>query len=449
MIQALRQRWGAPGLRRGFTLVELMIAMALVGMITLLIYGLFVRTSDALTDVEGMSTALEQARFGIDHVRVDLQSAGSQMSPNPVADPWFQPNDGNITAHAVMGYDDWQDEDLYTGDIAQLGVDNPQSQFSGVVLLGAYDVPASFMVSFPGADMGVAFDHDDVMVIESTESGMRRLMGYDPFDVAVHDGVDVPTALHSTMQDRAEESLLRVTDLNGYSQVTPITEARLFDRVGGAIGGGAGMPVGADGWEMDLTLQNLHFAEGDEPAGFDRWVEDDVRFDAALIDAYWYHVRPAIDDATNFQLVRQRLDAGDLVNDVSNLNRTTLNGLAVGPPMVISDYVVDFRVWFDCIPMSGNDWQETWNPDTGDCIGENPASSNPEFARFAHARLSTRTPRENSNRPHFTVVDDWEGFEVEDGLMRTYNVTAAGGSAGVVTVQTGAELTNFSMRNIN
>lgn len=484
-MNAMRTRYARP-FTRGFTLVELMIAMALVGALTALIYGLFVRTSDALTDVEGLSGALDQARFGLDHVRTDLQGAGSQMTSNAEADPWFAPNDKvddgdpKIRVHGVMGYSGWDNgaSEIYTGDLAELGTENPRSNFSGFVVLGAYTVPSSFHVSFPQGADGDALNHaasgsNPTFVVESTERGLLRFTGYDPFDVRVQEGVNIDgdgldidddsESFQAALIDIAEDSLLRVTNLDGFSQVTPVTSASFEQRRADEQGSGAGRvhdPGYADDQfdEFDLEVANIHFTSGDEPAGFDPYVEDDVSFNAALIDAFWYYVRPAPDDARNFQLVRHRVDADALINGAEGLSESDLAGMAAdNTPMIIAENVVDFRVWFSCRG-SGQDvltnanWSDDWEPDGDDCIGDNPRDAEPERARFAHARLSTRTERENSNRPHYTVVNNWEGFEVAGdagGQMRTYNlVPHAEGSAGVVTTQASVELTNFAMRNV-
>ena len=463
-MQRLRNNLRRPW-RRGFTLVELMIAMTLVGALTIMIYGLFVRTSDSLTDVEGMSVALNQARFGMEFVRTDLQSAGAQATSNADTDPWVAPNPpGGMLVHGVMGYSGWQnDSSLYGGDLSDVGDRNPQSAFSGVVVMGAYDVPSSFFVNFAISGIDEFVDPTDVeVVVESTERGMLRFLGYDPFDTRILDSVDIvdETSLSSTqaealsdyLEDIAETRLLRVTDNRGYSQFTSIQNATV-----GAHNKGAGGIGGGD--EMLLELENLQFAEGDEPAGFNRAEEGDVSFDAAMIDAYWYHVQPSLDDPLSFQLVRQRVDASQLANGATGLSRADLQGMTVGVPMIVAENVVDFRVWFECAPtagvsLSGGSWEDGWDvEDSGDCIDDNPATSQPELARMAHIRLSTRTESENANRPHLEVVDgdsgDWLGFENENGQMRSYEVYPhAEGSAGVVTVQSSVELANFALRDI-
>ena len=439
-MDALRRR----PFSQGFTLVEMMIAMALVGMLTAVIYGLFVRTSDALLDVEGMSDALDEARFGIEHIRQDLQAAGSQSTPNAEVDPWIRPRNESLTVHGVRGYSGWQnqsaddlgDDDVF-GDLAE---SNPGSAFSGIVLSGAYDIPASFFVSFP------AVTSDDDFVVESTERGMQRIVRYDPFDTSVVSGLNTSDSLGDQLADVAGRRLLRVTDTQGFSQILPIASAAVGTGRGGAGGEGT-----IDGDEMGLEVTGLHFRSGDEQAGFEETTADDVSFDAAMIDTYWYSVEPAPDDPRNLQLVRQRLDAGAAAAGLDDPGDDVVDD---APRLVVADHVVDFRIWFDCVDnagtpnMTNQSWEDEWDVEhQGDCVGA--GSQAPERARMAHVRLSTRTPNENANRPHLDLDGVTAGFENDDGQMRTYEVyDYAEGSAGVVTLHGSVELSNFSMRNI-
>lgn len=445
--------------RRGFTLVELMIAMALVGILTALIYGLFVHTSDSLSDVEAHADALDQSRFGIQQVRMGLLAAGSQATPNSRVDPWMISNQrhgaNQPDIFAIIQDDDWQVQtvdELETmwldGSHDRVASDgeNPGSRFSSFVVIGAFDVPASMLVSFP--DAGGASDIDESQprfIIEGTERGLYRMLGYDPFDLSIVNDVQPP----SDLDDQAETRLMRVRDSEGYSQIQPIVNATLdsSDDLGGA--GGDGLVTGQ---AMEVELEDLYFRQAGEPAGFDTSVESDVSFDAAMIDAYWYYVRPARDNPTNLQLMRQRLDISAMVQDddgAAEIDYSSLDDHRAGPPMILAERVVDFRVWFDCRDTVGQNvidaqWQAGWEVDGDDCV----ADGNPHLAQVAHARLSTRTARENPNRPHYTLVNGWEGFEQQDGLMRTYEIVPeAEGSAAVVTTQTSVELTNFSIRN--
>lgn len=421
-------RIGRTDYRRGFTLVELMVAMALVGLLTAVIYGLFVQTSDSMADVEHHTAALDQARYGIQQVRTGLWAAGSQATANSDADPWVLSADrGASEQPQVLGLlqdEDWQDESLDDVGFGGPTDRNSGSAFSSFVVLGAFDVPANLFVSFPeGLDTG-----DPEFVVEGTERGLYRTLGYDPFDTGVVNEVDVPDP--QGLENRAEQRLLRVQDSEGYSQIQPI-ESATHDASG-------------DTDTLTLELPELYFRTGDEPAGFDASTPDDVSFDAAMVDAYWYYVKPARDDDRNLQLIRQRLDATDLLDDLDNggVDRGDLEDIRVDPPMILAERVADFRVWFDCDDGTNWDWQQTWDVESDDCVDQ----GNPEDAHVAHVRLSTRSASENPNRPHFDLEGVDPGFESEDGQMRTFELfSEAEGSAAVVTTQTSVELTNFAM----
>ena len=417
----IRKKLPQPG--RGFTLVELMIAMALVGMLTAIIYGLFSRTSDSLGDVEGMTEALDRARFGLAQVRNDLQAAGSQATPNSEVDPWVRPEQAGSRIQGVMAYDNWQNQTDFDDLDSEITDANPHSQFSGIVVVGAYDYPQSFFLSSLTGQVGEA---DANFEIRDNERGIGRLDRVDPFDVRVQDSIDVDaTRLSQNMTER----LLRISDSSGYFQYAPVK----------ALTNGAPSSAGP-----------YYFRDAGELFGLDAYADDDVDFSGALIDAFWYRVRADPQDGNNLQLVRHRLNAGNLIGITDALTEMALNDLTTST-VVIVDNVVDFRVWFDCADtgtgaVTGATWENEWNiPSGGDCLDD----GEPHLARVAHIRLSVRTPGENANRPHLQVVDGWEGFEEENGAMITYNLApSARGSASVVTVQASVEMTNFAMRGL-
>ena len=449
---------GRVGWKKGFTLVELMIAMALVGLLTALIYGMFVRTSEALQEVEGLSEALDQGRFGLDYLRTDLKMAGAQATPN--SDPLV---DRSVTmlsnerymVQGVMGYDGWQDQahgDL--GGEAELDDSNPGSRFSGIVVTGAYDTPGVFFSQFRRLGGAGSQIDEGRLIVEADGQGLARLRGFDPFDrtITVAPG-DLPDPDDIDLLGR----MLRVIDTDGQKQFSPI---------GSTSSAGNDLEIGG----LDLIFEDddnsviglqeglRGVGPGDEP-GFSASIEDDVDLDTAIIDAYWYHVQPAPGDGRTMQLVRQRVNASNITAQAmaTGLSEGDLRGEVLGPTMVIAENIVDLRIWFDCVDANGN-WDtgnridgSEWDVinDDNNCVTSNPANSNPERAKYANIRLSTRTDRENSNRPHLDIADQ-PGFEEDGGRMQTYElVDTAEGSASVVTLETGVEMTNFSLMGGN
>ncbi|WP_164856349.1 PilW family protein [Lujinxingia sediminis] len=423
---------------RGFTLVELMIAMTLVGGLVAMIYGMFARTSDALIDVDAMAGATDEARFALEMVRNELQSAGSQASPNAAVDPWVRPKDNPM--FGLIPYEGWQNSrEVYQGNatLQAIGARNPRSAFSGVVMVGAYDFPQSFLISEVSPN-GAR--------VENVERGMGRLTRIDPFDISADSAVIAddtdPRAVALTEQAAARG--LRISDRQGYMQFVPVRQA--------SIAAGA----------LELTTAAIAFRGEGRMSGLESIDGQDNDYDAAFLDAFWFRVRVDPYDPTNLQLVRHRLDFETLMA----LNSPTLNqleGAIVGVDaeakeantLVIANHVVDFRVWFDCADTFGamqpSPLATQWEPATGACLTPPASASEPHLARVAHLRLSMRSENERTNRPHFEVSGDadWLGFQGVEGTMQTYDVDPRNpGAASVVTVQSSVDLANFRMRGL-
>ncbi|WP_158542299.1 PilW family protein [Lujinxingia litoralis] len=428
----------ARGHQSGFTLVELMIAMALVGSLVAAIYGMFARTSDALIDVDAMSGSTDEARFALEMMRNELQSAGAQATPNASVDPWVRPNDSPL--YALMPYADWQnDRSVYTGDatLQEIGNRNPQSAFSGLVVVGAYDFPQSFLIS----EVAPASAR-----IENVERGVGRLLRVDPFDVATNGEVLLDDADPSAQAvvEAAEFRGLRISDRQGYMQFVPINDAVIS--------------MGA----VVLATEPIAFRGPGRMSGLESIDGADNDYDAAMLDAFWFRVRVDPYDRNNLQLVRHRLDFGAL-QGLGSPTAADLVGAIAGTTddereqntLVIANHVADFRVWFDCAnaagALEGGPLMVGWNPVSGACLDHPVDGTQPHRARVAHLRLSMRSERERTNRPHFDVSGNaqWLGFEQVNGTMRTYDVDPQHpGAASVITVQTSVDLTNFRMRGL-
>lgn len=418
---------------QGFTLVELMIAMALMGVLTAMIYGLFARTSDSLAEAEALSTTLDRARFAISEIRSDLQMAGSHGSSNSLgADPWVQPPRPEIVVQPIRVHDEWTDQSVYTGAIAGLAAANPESKFNSFIVIGAIDYPMSFMAN------GLTFAGENVsMTITPTERGLGRLQRMDPFFVTTQSDLN-PAGEFATnfgaAGNRMNGRLVRIMDQNGFMQ---------FGGVGAYNGNTA-----------ELRVDSVAIRENDGGPGLERYVEPDVEHDIAFLDAYYYHVRPSAVEPTNLQLLRSRIDLLQLARVEGALGQTVLEGLIIdGETVVVADYVVDFRVWFECVNAAGqmeDFWPQTWDfdPSAQTCISANAQNSEIERARVAHVRLSLRTDTENPNRPHFTLEGQSPGLD-EDGQLATYDVVPeARGAAAVMTVQTSIDLVNLAIRGV-
>lgn len=423
-------------LTAGFTLVELMVALVIVSLLTTIIYGLFIRTSDALTEVDSLADTMNKARFAIEHVRNDLQAAGAQATPNSDIDPWIRPRVAGQQVMGIFPYSGWQDQrddTVLDGDVLAA---NPNVSFDGLVVMGAYDYPQSFLIAELGGT-GVTIPADG--------RGLYRMIVNNPFfvDAGTTDIGTRRKAVAKNMQYR----LLKVNDRDGYGQFIQISNDP---------------PETGTKFELTISAGALATRAAGDLYGIEATAEGDERYEAALIDAYWYHVTEVPGDPGNFQLVRERIDAGALLTTTA---RPAPRPASIGQAVVITDRVVDFQVWFDCVNDAGHfgaadggvynaiTWPTTWETPDGsevahDCV--DPDDPSVQRARVGHIRLSLRTQNERANRPHLRLdgTDASRGLG-EDGMVQTFDVAPqTPGAARVVTVQTSVEMTNFALRDL-
>lgn len=432
-----RKRWDRRA--RGFTLVELMIAMALVGVLTVMIYGMFARTSDSLSDVESLSRTLERARFAMGQVRGDLQAAGSQLTPNSRGgiDPWVQPINNSILLQPLRVHDSWTGDgarSVYTGGLTAMGDANPESGFNSFIVVGAFDYPLSVMAN------NLAFSGTEVtMSILPNERGVGRLNRIDPFNVDINEDLSPMGEFalnHSDTASRMGSRMVRVMDQHGFFQFSPVQSYT--------------------GSTASLTLGDVSVRIDSDSPGLEQYVESDVEHDIAFVDAYYYTVRPSPVEPANLQLLRSRVDLTQLAETTGTLTESNLNTM-LNDTVVVADYVVDFRIWFECAdagtgrieePFWPAQWAVDHSAQADNCLSPDGTTSEVHRARAAHVRLSLRNERENPNRPHFTLPGLSPGFD-ETGQMVTYDVVPeAPGSASVVTLQASVDLTNLAMRGL-
>jgi prepilin-type N-terminal cleavage/methylation domain-containing protein len=491
----------------GFTLVELMISIAILGLMMTVIFALFSTTSDSLREADSLAHALERARFSAEQVSSDLRNAGAFASPDSINDPRIKPDqigsNSLIRVTGVASYNGWQNDDtLFSSDIrtAHTPIDTYQNttaagteegvvstggtaiSFDGFILFGAIDFPQTFEIA------NIAFDGAGEAKgawIPATESSMYKLLVNDPFytETGLPNGLnlDVISGLghDELIVENLQNRMVRVMDRNGMVQISGVSadSAPVYklddDATDGVVPGPTQTGIYFElrsNWAVQSSA-----GQGQVENGLERSTsgDEDIRYNAALIDAYWYHVEQDPQDPVNYRLVRERLDAHAtavaLRSGANNINKSDLTGAlaardaagaAARDKVVITDRVVDFQVWFDCADSTGNvaevPWQMKWpNPagvsnDTVDCMAPAEATLFGQ-ARMAHVRLSLRTMHERKNAP-----DDPDALFMNkdgnvDALMplRYFNMNPdAEGSARVVTVQSDVELTNFAMRNI-
>ena len=488
--------------RGGFTLVELMVAVALMGLVMSVVYALFATTSDSLYEADSLADTLDRTRFAIEQVSADVQSAGSFGTPDSETDPWVQPKRSNkYRLVAVAPYANWQNQTPYSDPVVAAHDEDddgtPDISFDGFILLGAIDFPQNFEVAQLTFDnnmvdtnndgtedsQGDSFGRVSGGVIPATERGLFKLLVNDPF----YTETGQPTWLSLTndsqlLTQNLHNRLIRVMDRHGYVQVSGIKPGAEFST------GAAASAVGGGGVAFELTIPWLvqnnssDAASEDAQYGLERKTVDDedIGYDAALLDAYWYHVERDPEDPTNYRLVRERLNAQGVIEAMaSDIDGITLNQLTGNlaaqkvaddgtvtnqrQKVVITDRVVDFQFWVDCADDDGNvigaTWQMEWsNPGGGGCMSQstdgegNTTPPEPGRARMAHIRLSVRTAHERRDQQHSpaTMFIGPDGSSDANRPLQTFDVVPdAVGAARVVTVQSDVELTNAAMRNVD
>ncbi|MGM0557983.1 MAG: PilW family protein [Myxococcota bacterium] len=473
----MRQLRGA----RGFTIVELMISVVLLGLISGVIWALFSSTSGAMQEADSFVNSLDKTRFALEQVSADVRSAGAYASPDSEADPWTLPRPSARRVVGLASYSGWQDQTPYdmtntdfvdahngkSGDI-KIG-------FDGFIVLGALDYSTTFELrdmqftgggggstSVPGYAISARIPLKAVQGGgRFSERGLKKLVINDPFytetGIFGKSDLDEDSDLIEPIFNNFGSRMIRVMDRQGYVQF-------------GAFRGDR--PTWSDGISFNFVQPGLQTKIAGRPFGLqpESFGDEDVGYDAALLDAYWYHVEEDPEKEGNFQLVRDRLDADELTQalagDWSSISETTLlsdtmlpesdTGTSTRQRTVISDRVVDFQFWVDCASSMGNvqglSWHNEWVTPDGSEANHNcldPSSPSPGEARVAHIRLSVRTENERKELGHQGFLDE-EGEEDDSTApLQTYDLnTDAPGATRVVTVQSDIELTNFSYKNI-
>lgn len=464
---------------RGFTMVELMISVVLLGLVSGVIWSLFSSTSSAMQEADSLADTLDRSRFALEQVAADVRSAGAYGSPDSDEDPWALPRPNQRRIVGLASYNGWQDQTPYPADVAAEHTDSSGATaigFDGFIVMGALDYSTTFELrdmQFTGGGAGSGVPgfaiggRIPLGAVDSpgrfAERGLKKLLINDPFYTETGLFGESPTDFNrsSPMIDSVYNDIgsrmIRVMDRQGYIQFGAISEDD---------------PTWQNGISFGFVQPGLQTKVAGRPFGLQpQSAEDqDVGYEAALIDAYWYHVEEDPENAGNYQLVRDRLDADALSTALasgwSSLSETTLlqngplpesnSGSSQRQRTVVVDRLVDFQFWVDCADAGGNltnvSWESNWVTPSGgtdpahDCL--DPTAPAPGRARVAHIRMSVRTEDERRELGHSAFLDA-EGAYDPSVPLQTYDMEPdSPGATRVVTVQSDVELTNFSYKNL-
>ncbi len=446
---------------RGFTLVELMVAIVVAGVVVVSAYALFSNTSRSMYEVDNLSQLNDQARFAAELIARDVRSAGSLSTPNSYTDRFVNPTangaenplkDSNFVRAIYMT----DNQDLIRGPQANGNNDNTSSD--EIILIGAYDYPFTFEIS--GLVEGAS---DEVIEarVRQTPRGAWRFARRDPFDVRTDKLEQLTPGQREGLVLPSRQRLMRAIDRNGFMMFAAIE-----------LNG-----VGYDNDELVFSFaeeQRFTFRRGNNQNGFEPASSLDEGYEAALLDAFRFRVCSAADEPENLQLVRERLAPIEVIDDPSNISTSPVCGDLGGgilEQVVVADRVVDFQVWFDCAPPGQLLMQELplasgWV--TPDAIGSDTNHNcmrssglaagtfqDADQVRVAHIRLSLRTAIERANLGNYrfltgavptTTTTDANAPNVI-GPLQTFDVDGDPTTASrVVTVQIDLDMPNYSGR---
>ena len=459
--------------RRGFTLIELMITTVISGAVIAALYQLFATTSETMYEVDSLSELTERARFAMETLSRDVQSAGAFASPDTDSDLWRSQahisTNGNYHVRSVILRPSAQRVELpqQLTNNGHWGFVNAASD--ELILVGALDFPFSFEVS--GLTPGYP---SPVLSVNSPPNnrGVYRFFKRDPFDTSMIPpntplnpqlrfslfGVDADTG--PLMQLRG----LRVIDRSGFMQFAPLSAASQFDAT-------TGFNLVLDSGAVS-GFQGLSYRQGAQREGLEPSSEQDVGYEAALLDAYRYRVCVDPKDGRNLRLVRERIRFATVMERA--LPNTAPPVMCDEPdpdfgvdPLVhqvpIIDNVVDFRVWAECaqpgLGLENMPWRTSWTTPDGlappnNCLTAD-GTEQPGLARMLHVRLSVRTNNERRNQANFgfygqnVMVGDGTTFNPDDAGsgLQTYDIDGdQSTSTRVKTFQLDIDLANFSNR---
>lgn len=453
-----------------------MIAIVLSMVVVAAVFALFDSVSNSFQTQDQLVDAQSEARFVLQQVAADVRSAGSFASPDTNADPWARPRPAGGRLVGLSSYAGWQDD--ITLMSAEQQAANPNTSFDGIVVVGAFDYPQTFEI----ATLTVAGTNATGALIPRNDRGLYKLLSNNPFDAWNNPWGNYNPDYHgdpTTIDDR-DSIVADATSVESLTQDMPFRALRIMDRRGFMQFTGIDPPGAGGNWWQGISVVAganvaLNFAAplpqvaatgegvGLEPPSMS---DADIGYDAALLDAYWYHVIRDPQDPNNFQLVRERLDAGSLMGAGADPGFTNPAGLnpanhaAVdqdGNPerVVMANNVVDFQIWVDCAgndgSVTGTEWTVNWITPAPTDAGFNcldGGSYNPGRVRMVHLRLTVRSEYENANLVHAPYLAGPNDPAARIPLQ-TYDIDPnADGAARVVTVQSDVELTNFAERNL-
>lgn len=430
------------GTERGFTLVELLVAMTISAILFTVIWSFLDSTANTSREVSSMSVGMDEARQAMEQLTVDFEMAGANASPNSLLEPRVMPKGRDVgLVTGLYPYMGWQSKTIWSisnrgGGTPQKVTkpkqidNNPDAVFDGVVLLGSISYPLPFEGYLYNGNV-------NTLQIPDTSKGLRRLSNANPFVVATQQNTTLATEVMSDPQWPTR--VLRLYDPEGFKQFAGIQSVQKTN----------GVFQLRDKWAAKQANQifGVDVATG----------ATDRLYNLAALDMYWYYVRtdPDSSQPNNLQLVRQRLCAPTAIKafqkgaDKFSPEQYVAGGTCgIDELVVLANKVASFDVWFDCgdgglgalttsgQPLTQHALANAWDVVDNSCI-TGQASAHFERARMAHLRLSIHTGVERTSitDPSFYLRDDrlW-AFDANPDYV---------GASMVTTLQSDVYLRNY------
>lgn len=461
--------------QRGFTLVELMITMVVSSVVIAAIYQVFATTSETMYEVDTLSEMTERSRFAIELISRDVRSAGAFSSPDSDNDLWRSPNhvqlNGNYHVRALILRPGAQDQILPQQQVnnAHWGSNNVSGD--ELILVGALDFPFTFEVN--GLTPGYP---NPVQTLNSPPNnrGVYRFFKRDPFDTSlIPAGTLLAAPLQNALFGASNNSGplmgmrgLRIVDRNGFMQFAPLDSSTSFNDVQGLnlvldTAGSSGFTGSFNGFM---------YRQGGQRDGLEPSSEQDMGYEASLLDAYRYRLCVDDKDGRNIRLVRERIAFGSVMNGIlpnappnpmCNVTDPDFGMIPSQHQVPIVDNVVDFQVWADCALPNGDldnlSWQQGWLTPVGNvapnnCL-TNDGTENVLLARMLHIRISVRTVNERRDLENFGFFS--QNLNINDGTtpdpaqagssLQTYDINGDHSTAArIKTFQIDLDLANFA-----
>jgi len=410
--------------RRGFTIVELLVAIVVAGVAVVGIYYYYSSVQYAMREQAKISQAQLSARLGMELLSADLQRAGFLSTPNGAADPLVCAQSPVRDVVALVHYNGTAGKVYARNATGAPGLDLPNGSQNTNIRPDSIQVFGNYVNS----------NEYLVETISGTTIRLQQLLD-DPDPTEADAGVGGASAA-SVLTDAEfgwlfpTNSLLRIVNRHGFAQ---------FVRVAG-VSGFADRTITVAGATAPTVFSPS------TPCGVEGFCEGCT---VNVVNGLWYRLERRTDDATT-----ANVDEGLQTDLVRYLLDTSVDPPApiAASREVVVEYAVDFQVWFRAATAGGV--PGTFALDVADDVADDSTvmlgvgaplpGARPEAMRSAVVRVTVRTRAEDpkfpfDGRARPNTTQRIKAFEVEP---------TSTGAAHVRSYTTEVALPNLAFRGL-